>query len=730
MANVISLNFEQQKAVTADPGPVLVLAGPGSGKTRVLTQRFTHLITQGIRPNVILAVTFTNRASEEMRERIQSQVDSHIVVRNVGTFHALCARILRNESDSSVVGKDFVIFDSADQRLLIKQAMVDHNVDDARYKLHRIHSTISTAKNDLVNADNFSRDSYYHEIVGRIYERYQYLLHQNNALDFDDLLMNVVSLLQTNPVLSSKYQDIYQRILVDEFQDTNLAQYQLLRLLSGSNRDLFVVGDPDQSIYRWRGADYRNVERFRADYLDTVVIQLNKNYRSTQIILDAATAVISKNHVVNRVKLYSDFHEGEKIVLHEAYDEEDESHYIVKTISDYVANNQLDPGECAVMYRTNAQSRSIEEAFVRAGMPYRLLGATRFYARREIKDLLAYMRVIYNQYDNVSLGRIINVPARGIGSKTLNKLFEYSDTLDMHPVGVILELTEQGLESQHCNAIGQRGSRALISFGLLLRDWIALFEKGEVVSDILDSVVNDIDYENYIENNRNFGADQWENVEELKRVFVGFEDRDFGEILEGIALIADVDTLDNDVAGEGVPVLMTLHAAKGLEFPVVFLVGLNDGVLPHHRSFDEPEEMAEERRLFYVGLTRAKSKIHLSYSFRRWTSGFDSSSIASRFISDIPLDLLLSKSDYIDKSNVNISSKFNMRVKSNVYNDKVYQIELQFQSGQRVIHDHFGSGIVVESKLLGSDEMVIIAFDNFGIKRLVASKANLTLEDD
>ena len=239
----------------------------------------------------------------------------------------------------------------------------------------------------------------------------------------------------------------------------------------------------------------------------------------------------------------------------------------------------------------------------------------------------------------------------------------------MHPVGVILELTEQGLESQHCNAIGQRGSRALISFGLLLRDWIALFEKGEVVSDILDSVVNDIDYENYIENNRNFGADQWENVEELKRVFVGFEDRDFGEILEGIALIADVDTLDNDVAGEGVPVLMTLHAAKGLEFPVVFLVGLNDGVLPHHRSFDEPEEMAEERRLFYVGLTRAKSKIHLSYSFRRWTSGFDSSSIASRFISDIPLDLLLSKSDYIDKSNVNISSKFNMRVKSNVYND-------------------------------------------------------------
>ena len=336
MVDVISLNSEQQKAVTAKSGPVLVLAGPGSGKTRVLTQRFAYLVSEGINPNIILAVTFTNRAAEEMRERIHVQVDSERKVRNVGTFHAICVRLLRNESDAAVVADDFVIFDSTDQRSLIKQSMTYHNVDDTRYKLHTIHSTISTAKNDLVNFSNFVRDSYYHEIVGRVYERYQYLLDQNNALDFDDLLMRAVLLLKNNPVISRKYQDIYQRILVDEFQDTNLAQYSLLRLLSGDNRDLFVVGDPDQSIYRWRGADYRNVDRFKSDYSEAVVIQLRQNYRSTQIILDAATAVISKNHVGDSISLFSDFQGGDKIIVHEAYDEEENLDNRIEMVIDEV----------------------------------------------------------------------------------------------------------------------------------------------------------------------------------------------------------------------------------------------------------------------------------------------------------------------------------------------------------------------------------------------------------
>ena len=729
MTDITVLNSEQQKAVNAGPGPVLVLAGPGSGKTRVLTQRVAYLISEGLQPHRLLAVTFTNRAAREMRGRIETQITSKLQVRNVGTFHSLCARLLRQESNNTERTKDFVIYDSSDQRELIKQSMMYHHIDDTKYKPQSIHSTISTAKNDLIGSSDFNRDSYYHEIVARVYERYQQLLHQNNALDFDDLLVEAVFLLRDNVAVKEHYQNLYQKILVDEFQDTNLAQYTLLGLLSGKYRDLFVVGDPDQSIYRWRGADYRNVRRFQTDYPNAEVIFLRQNYRSTQTILDAATAIIAKNHSGGSNRLFTDASEGEKVYIHEAYDEEEEAQYVVEAIKKNALHDISKPGECAVMYRTNAQSRVLEEAFVRAGVPYRLLGATRFYARREIKDLLAYIRLIYNPRDTVSLARIINVPARGIGSKTQNVFMEYCVKLNVNPVSMLLELAGNGPDHEHYNALGVRVARPLVAFGHLLARWLDCEDNGQTVAELLDLIIQDTNYEEFINSGKTSSSDRWENVEELRKVFLNFADRDLGDILEQISLVADVDSLGVELDGSGAPALMTLHAGKGLEFTSIFIIGLNDGVLPHRRSFDEPEEMAEERRLLYVGMTRAKKVIHLSHTFRRWNFGYDSNGIPSRFLKDLPVDLLtgdVRKKEPRSKTICSQTDETNLKSSPNVVQ---LPIEIQFSSGQKVSHDSFGSGIVIESKPLSGDELVIVAFDDVGIKRLVAGSAKLKIED-
>ena len=729
MTDTTVLNSEQQKAVNAGTGPVLVLAGPGSGKTRVLTQRVAYLISEGLQPHRLLAVTFTNRAAREMRGRIETQITSKLQVRNVGTFHSLCARLLRQESENTERTKDFVIYDSSDQRQLIKQSMLYHRIDDTKYKPQNIHSTISTAKNDLIGSSDFNRDSYYHEIVARVYERYQQLLHQNNALDFDDLLAEAVFLLRGNTAVREHYQNLYQKILVDEFQDTNLAQYTLLRLLSGKYRDLFVVGDPDQSIYGWRGADYRNVRRFQTDYPNAEVIFLRQNYRSTQTILDAATAIIAKNHSGGSNRLFTDASEGEKIYVHEAYDEEEEAQYVIEAIKKNALHDISKPGECAVMYRTNAQSRVLEEAFVRAGVPYRLLGATRFYARREIKDLLAYIRLIHNPLDTVSLARIINVPARGIGSKTQNVFMEYCVKLNVNPVSLLLELADNGPDHEHYKALGVRVARPLVAFGHLLARWLDCEDNGQTVAELLDLIIQDTNYEEFINSGKTSSSDRWENVEELRKVFLNFDDRDLGDILEQISLVADVDDLGVELDGSGAPALMTLHAGKGLEFTSIFIIGLNDGVLPHRRSFDEPEEMAEERRLLYVGMTRAKKVIHLSHTFRRWNFGSASDGIPSRFLKDLPVDLLtgdVRKKEPRSKTIWSQTDETNLKSSPNVARSPV---DIQFSSGQKVSHDSFGSGIVIESKPLSGDELVIVAFDDVGIKKLVAGSAKLKLED-
>lgn len=727
MDMLTGLNPRQLQAVTAPADPTLVLAGPGSGKTRVLTQRVVYLISEGVPTHRILAVTFTNRAAREMRQRIERQLAGNTRGLNVGTFHATCARLLRREAKHLLHSQDFVIYDSADQRALVKQAMAYHSVDTTRFQPVRIHSTISTAKNELTSPSEFRRDSYYHEIVGRVYESYQHQLRENNALDFDDLLMETVRLLQRESELRERYQHNYGRILVDEFQDTNLAQYTLLQLLSGEHRQLFVVGDPDQSIYRWRGADYRNVGRFRQDYPEATVVILEQNYRSTQTILDAATAVIDQNRGRTVKELFTDRRGGNEIQLHEAYDEEEEAGLVVETIASQVLREEFRPGDCAIMYRTNAQSRVLEEAFIRAGMPYRLLGATRFYARREVKDLIAFLRLAYNPRDGVSLARVLNVPPRGIGHKTVAALQAAAGT-DESPARLLLVLADEKTASPHHEAIGTRLARPLVTFGTLLSRWIRAVEDEQPVAELLQLILKDTDYSSYIQDGTESGRERWENVQEFLKAARDFGDTDLGAVLEQIALVADVDSLGEEQDLSGAPSLMTLHSAKGLEFPLVFIVGLNDGVLPHRRSFDEPEEMAEERRLFYVGLTRAKEQVYLTHTFRRRNFGDDSLGIPSRFLDDIPDDLLNGDVTARRYSGHTTAKRNIVPLRHKVADTPGVPAELEFSTGQRVSHSSFGTGLVIESKPVGSDEMVIVAFDGVGIKRLVAGSANLQIE--
>lgn len=725
-----SLNPQQREAVTAPSGPMLVLAGPGSGKTRVLTQRVIYLISEGVPAYRILAVTFTNRAAREMRHRIERQLEGNTRGLNVGTFHATCAGLLRREAEHLPHSGNFVIYDSADQRALIKQAMVYHRIDTTRFKPVRIHSTISTAKNELIGPSKFRRDSYYHEIVGRVYESYQQQLCENNALDFDDLLMDAVGLLQRKPELRKRYQHHYERILVDEFQDTNLAQYTLLQLLAGEHRQLFVVGDPDQSIYRWRGADYRNVRRFQQDYPEAKVVLLEQNYRSTQTILDAAMAVIDQNRGRTAKELFTERSDGSAVELHEAYDEEEEAGFVVETIASQVMHEKCRPGDCAIMYRTNAQSRALEEAFIRAGLPYRLVGATRFYARREIKDLLAFLRLAHNPPDGVSLERVLNVPPRGIGHKTVAALQAAATGVDESPVALLLALADEGTASAHNKALGVRLARPLAAFGQLLSGWLQAAREGQPMVELLQTILKDTDYGSYIQDGSESGRERWENVQELLKVARDFGDMDLGAVLEQIALVADVDSLGAEQDGTGAPSLMTLHSAKGLEFPLVFIVGLNDGVLPHRRSFDEPEEMAEERRLFYVGLTRAREQVYLTHTFRRRNFGDDSLGLPSRFLDDIPDELLSGDVTARRRSSRPRAQRGKEQWQQTVPAVSAAPSALQFSSGQRVTHSSFGTGMVIESKPVGGDEMVIVAFDGVGIKRLVAGSANLQVEAD
>jgi DNA helicase-2/ATP-dependent DNA helicase PcrA len=726
------LNSQQQQAVMAGLGPILVLAGPGSGKTRVLTQRIAYLISaMGVSPYHILAVTFTNKAAREMEHRVINLIGELSHGLTLGTFHATCARILRREAAHLPIESNFVIYDSDDQLDLVKRAILDNNLDEKRYRAPGIHAAISAAKNELILPDQFPINNYRDEAVKRVYKRYQELLLANNAVDFDDLLLWTAFLLEENTAVREKYARRYEHVLVDEFQDTNYAQYKLLKHLASFHRNIFVVGDTDQSIYRWRGADYRNVLRFEKDFEDSQVILLEQNYRSTQAILDVAMAVIDRNPYRTPKRLFTKRGEGQKVILSESYDDRAEAAAVVDTILSLVGHRKAQPGEFAIMYRTNAQSRLLEEAFLHANLPYKLVGAQRFYGRREIKDIIAYLRLVHNPNDEISLTRVINVPARGIGDKTYLTLRTQAQQKGVSPGSLLLDIGT-GQDPAIREVFTGRAAAAISGFGSLWANWYLLKDQLEPLA-LLDRILEDIGYHTYIDDGTDEGRDRWENVMEMRRLAAEFKDLGLESFLEQVALVSDQDTLEN---GANVPTLLTLHAAKGLEFPIVFIVGLTDGILPHSRSFEDPEEMMEERRLFYVGITRAQNQLYLVYSQNRSSFGYAEPVEPSRFLEDIPADLIhdvqasrrrsrISPTDTRPDRWQTADQRGNGRSKDA---RSTTDARPRFQAGMQVQHPTWGEGMVLNSRLQDADEIVDVFFSNVGLKRVIASLAGLEVK--
>ena len=740
------LNPKQREAVEAGDGPVLVLAGPGSGKTRVLTYRVAYLVRlSDVAPWRIMAVTFTNKAAREMKERLapthlppdgSSPLSPHQLQQlTIGTFHAVCARILRRESEAmSGWDASFVIYDSGDQLALIRQALRELNLDDKKHRPTSIHGRISTAKNELIGPDRFQATTYQEEIVHRVYKRYQELLRENNALDFDDLLMKTVQLFRQRDDVVTAYQERYQHILVDEFQDTNMVQYELVRLLAGKHQHLFTVADEDQSIYSWRGADYRNVLRFREDFPSHRLILLEENYRSTGTILEAARHII--RHNVHRVdkQLFTHRGDGVKVKVIEAYDEQEEAQYVAGEIARLQAEPQGPTSQCAVMYRTNAQSRLLEEEFIRRGMPYRLVRGTRFYERREVRDIVAYLRLIHNPNDGVSMARIINTPPRGIGAKTISALETWALNLGTSTLGALQKLQEEkdGTNLPWPSPFSARSRKALLTFVGVVTTLIA--ERDQItLPELFDTTLSRSGYRDLVQDGSNEGDERWENLQELRRVTQEFASTDPSDalpvFLEQVALVSDADGLTED--NESGPALLTLHAAKGLEFRSVFMVGLDEGMLPHKRSLDDIEAMEEERRLCYVGVTRAMDYLYLVHTFRRTTFGHSELSIPSRFLHDIPDELVEGRPQV---SPPRQRARAASPDRSAVWDHKAPPAPSQpaqshFTIGDTVAHSKFGEGVIIASHLTSDDQEVEVAFPGQGIKKLSVNVAPLEKVD-
>ncbi len=650
------LNQPQREAVTTTEGPLLVFAGPGSGKTRVITHRMAWLVREcGVLPWNVLAVTFTNKAATEMKERLEKLIGSSARDVAVGTFHAICARVLRRDVERSDFGltRYFVIYDDDDQIALVKRILLDMQFDPKQFNPRMIHSIISRAKNDLLSPAEFAKtvNRYPDEIAARVFARYDEQLRSNNAVDFDDLILLTWRLWYRNPDILAEYQRRYRYIHVDEFQDTNPAQYELVRLLAAGTAEtlghtnICAVGDDDQSIYGWRGANPEVVRDFQRDFPTMRVILLEQNYRSTQNILDAAQGVVRRNTSRREKQLFTERGGGDKITVHEAYNEEDEASFVVNEIRRLVARGVCELRDCAVMYRTNAQSRALEEQFIRSGLRYVVVGSRKFYERREVKDLLAYLRLLLNAADTASLQRIINVPARKIGPKTLNELLIWAEQEGLTAMEALHRVEEHP-------TLTTGSKRALTSF-VKLMDSLTTAARERPLPELIDQIVLQSGYALEIRDGTDEGEDRWNNVQELRRVASDFAEMDpetaLPLFLENVALVGGSDlaqtgesgTLASEEQRQDAVTLITLHAAKGLEFPIVFVVGLEEGILPHARSMESQRELEEERRLAYVGITRAMRQLYLLRAFRR--SFFGGNSLfqePSRFLSEVPSQLI------------------------------------------------------------------------------------------
>lgn len=726
------LNAEQKEAVKTTDGPLLIMAGAGSGKTRVLTHRIAYLIREKqVAPWNILAVTFTNKAAREMKERVKQLVGPIAEDVWMSTFHSLCVRILRRDIDRIGWNRNFTIIDTSDQLTVIKEILKGKNIDPKKFEPRSILGTISSAKNELIRANKFAEEAnnFYEKTVAEVYMEYENTLKKNQALDFDDLIMMTIRLFELVPEVLQYYQRKFQYIHVDEYQDTNQAQYKLIRLLSERYNNICVVGDSDQSIYRWRGADINIILSFEKDFPNAKTILLEQNYRSTKMILQAANHVIENNRGRKEKKLWTENEEGEKIVHYEADNEQDEAFFVVNKIREALKEG-AHPEEIAILYRTNAQSRVIEEMLVKSNIAYTIVGGTKFYDRKEIKDILAYLRLIANPDDDISFRRIINVPKRGIGAATVDKLASFAAQQD-------ISLYQAASEIEHVG-LGARATNNIREFMTQLNNWVQMQEYLSV-TDLVVEVLEKTGYKEALKNEKTIEAQsRLENVEEFLSVTKEFEsrsdDKSLIAFLTDLALIADIDQLgeEEDNGNQGV-VLMTLHSAKGLEFPIVFIIGMEEGIFPHSRSLYDEEEMEEERRLAYVGITRAEKKLYLTNAQIRTLYGRTDSNDPSRFIEEIPelyketiekeLPAWLKPSTYAKKSpNRAQNVKNTIPTITNTGGEK-----FGWQVGDRAEHKKWGIGTVVSMKGEGEDLELNIAFPApTGIKRLLAKFAPIT----
>lgn len=717
------LNKEQQQAVQHTEGPLLILAGAGSGKTKVLTVRIAHLLAQGVNPYEIFAITFTNKAAKEMKSRVEGLVGDVANRIWLSTFHSFCAKFLRFEIDSFLgYNSNFTIYDTSDSQAVIKAALKALNLDDKYYPVGAMIAAISDAKNKLLFASDFRKQArdFYQQKVADVYEYYERELRKNNALDFDDLLLVAVKLLQSNATVLDKYSHRFRYVMIDEYQDTNHAQYLLAKLLASHWKNIAVVGDADQSIYAWRGADIQNILDFEKDYPNCTSIKLEQNYRSTKIILDAANAVIDNNEGRPEKNLWTDKIEGAKIQHFTAQSEHEEAAFIGDTIAKKHDIHDVPYGDMAILYRTNAQSRVLEEALIKRALPYTMVGGTKFYDRKEIKDVLAYLRVLYNPFDDLSLLRIINVPKRSIGATTVAKLQDYAREKG---TSLFMTLTQLHL----IDSIKGKTKEKLEEFGILIFTLVSEMED-KTVLDILESILDRTGYLAQLEESTD-PQDQAraENIGELLSVAKDFQDTNpsgtVEDFLEQVALVNDVDSFEQE---EAKVTLMTLHAAKGLEFPIVFLCGLEEGLFPHSRTLMNPEEIEEERRLAYVGITRAEKELYISNATTRTVFGRTSSYLPSRFIDEIPEELvdgLRAKRKVPDDIKRHVPQ--HMSVTSRPVTKPIVRNEViaDWKVGDTAIHSKWGNGKVINVTGEGAGMKLTIEFPTQGVRVVMAKFA-------